>query len=236
MYEPANYGPVGGQMLTFPVGEGTAPGFLSLPSGGQGPGVVVLHPWWGLTEPFRRFCDRLAQHGFTALAPDLYRGETTDTPEIAQALGSALDKDEARWRGDIIGAVHELHRHDPAGERGRIALVGFSLGGGYALDMSTMLADQIAAVVLFYAAWSEPEFARATAAYLCHYAEHDPFEDPGEAEKMERRMRDGGRSVLSHRYPGTQHWFFEMNRPEYHPEASALAWDRTVAFLHQHLG
>jgi carboxymethylenebutenolidase len=220
-------------MIDYPVSTGTAPGYLALPAGGEGPGVLVLHTWWGLIEPFRRVCDRLATEGFVALAPDLYHGKTTDSPEEAQALGDALDKDVKRWRGDIAGGIQELHRHDAG--RSKVAAVGFSMGGAYALDMSPELAEELAAVVVFYAAWAGPDFSRARAAYLCHFAEDDPFEDPGSAAEMEQAMRSAGRSVTTYRYPGTKHWFFEDNRPEFDPAAAQLAWERTLAFLHEYL-
>lgn len=225
-------------MMTFPVAEGTAPGYLALPRGGEGPGVVVLHAWWGLTEPFRQVCDRLAEAGFVALAPDLYRGKTTAAVEEAKALGAALDGEVERWRGDIAGAVQELHRHEAthrAGGRGKLALVGFSLGGAYALDMSVHLAEEIAAVVIFYTAWSEPEYSRAKAAYLCHFAENDAFESAEAGAEMEQALRGAGRPVACYTYAGTRHWFVEENRPEYDAEAARLAWERTIAFLHEQL-
>ncbi len=220
-------------MMTFPAGESTAPGYLALPAGGKGPGVLVLHTWWGLTEPFRHLCDRLAEAGFVALAPDLYRGKTTSSEEEAGAWSDALDRNMASWRGDIAGGVRELHRH--AANHPKIGFVGFSLGGSYALDMSVRLAEEVAAAVTFYVAWAEPDFARARAAYLCHFAEHDRFMPPEAGAQMEQAIRAAGRQVTCYTYPGTRHWFFEENRPEYDPEAARLAFDRTVAFLHQQL-
>src|SRR5436190_10222055 len=122
-------------MTEFQVDGRTISGYLAEPSHGSGPGVVVLHAWWGLTQPFRQVCDRLAEAGFVALAPDLYRGKTTASVEEAQALGSALDRDVERVRGDIAGAMQFLRQHDAthlAHGRGKLALVGFSLGGAYA--------------------------------------------------------------------------------------------------------
>src|SRR5215470_2744993 len=168
-------------MREFQVDGRTISAYLAEPSQGSGPGVVVLHAWWGLTEPFRRVCVRLAEAGFVALAPDLYHGKTTASVEEAQALGAALDRDVERCRRDIAGAVQVLHQHTAthlAGGRGKLAFVGFSLGGAYALDMSVALAEEIAAVVTFYASYSEPDFSRASAAYLCHFAEDDPWEPP----------------------------------------------------------
>jgi carboxymethylenebutenolidase len=134
--------------------------------------------------------------------------------------------------------VQELHGHE--GPRtteghGKVGFVGFSLGGSYALDMSVNLADEVAAVVIFYAAWAGPDFGRAKASYLCHFAEDDPFEETGSAAEMERAMQAAARPVHCYRYRGTKHWFFEDNCPEYDANAAGLAWKRTVEFLHQHL-
>src|SRR5579859_5647347 len=107
-------------------GAGTpATGYLAAPDSAAGPGVVVLHAWWGLTEPFRQVCDRLAEAGFVALAPDLYRGQTATTVAEAKALGAALDQQEERVRGDIRGALRFLRQHEatsPADSRGAFAL------------------------------------------------------------------------------------------------------------------
>jgi len=225
-------------MREFQTDGRTISGYLAVPEHGSGPGVVVLHAWWGLTEPFQRACDRLAQAGFVALAPDLYHGKATATVEEAQALGEALDQDMERWRGDIAGALQVLRQHEAthlANGRSKLALVGFSLGGAYALDMSVTLAEQIAAVVIFYDSYPGLDYGRAQTAYLCHYAEDDRFLPAEKAAQLERELKAAGRQATFYTYPGTKHWFFEENRPEYDPEAARLAWERTIAFLHQQL-
>ena len=231
-----------GQMIEFDANGAQAPGYLATPDAAGGPGVVVLHAWWGLTEPFRQVCDRLAEAGFVALAPDLYRGQTTASVEEAEALGAALDKEEERARGDITGAVRFLRQHGQPDAahlvdgREKVALIGFSLGGAYALDMSVNLAEEVAAVVTFYASYTGPDFSRAQAAYLCHFAEDDPFEPAEAAAEMERTLQAAGRPVTAYTYPGTTHWFFEANRPDaFNAEAAALAWERTLAFLNTQL-
>lgn len=228
-----------GQMIEFEANSSTASGYLATPESATGPGVVVLHAWWGLTEPFRQACDRLAAAGFVALAPDLYHGRTTAVIEEADALGQATDQDVERWRGDIRGAVQFLRQNGvtlPADDRGPVALLGFSLGGAYALDMSVNLANEIAAVVLFYAAWPEPDFRQARAAYLCHFAENDPYQSAEVEAEMVQAIQAAGRPITAYTYPGTKHWFFEENRPaEYDAAAAALAWERTLAFLNAEL-
>jgi len=226
-------------MNVFQMDERTINAYLALPGQGSGPGVLVLHAWWGLTQPFRQVCDRLAEAGFVALAPDLYHGRTATSIEEAQKLSTALSQNEQQCRADILGAVQALRQHEatrPAGGHGQFAIVGFSLGGAYALDMSIVLPREIAAVVTFYASYPGLDYASAQAAYLCHFAEHDPFEPTESVTEMEQAMRAAGRSLTFHTYPGVEHWFSEENRREYDAAAASLAWQRTLAFLHQHLG
>jgi carboxymethylenebutenolidase len=230
---------VNGRMIDFDAAGTLAPGYLATPDGATGPGVVVLHEWWGLTEPFRQVCDRLAEVGFMALAPDLYRGKTTAVVEEAQALGAALDRDVERWRGDITGALRYLRQlgaSSPADGRGAFGFVAFSLGGSYALDMSINLPDETAAVVTFYATYPGLDYRVARAAYLCHFAEDDSFVPAADVAEMEQALKAAGKLAAVYTYPGTTHWFFDANLPEaYDPAAAALAWQRTIAFLNAEL-
>ncbi|MEO8972643.1 MAG: dienelactone hydrolase family protein [Ktedonobacteraceae bacterium] len=223
-------------MREFQADGRTISAYLAEPSHGSGPGVLVLHAWWGLTDVFKQVCDRLAEAGFVAIAPDLYHGKTTTSVEEAHALASALD--EERVRGDIMGAVQVLRQHDAthlADGHGKLALVGFSLGGAYALDMSVTLTEEIAAVVTFYATYPGLDYSSAKAAYLCHFAEDDPFESAESVAEMEQEFQAAGRQATFYTYPGTKHWFFEENRPEYDAEAARVAWERTIEYLHQRL-
>ena len=67
-------------MITFEASDRTGSGYLAIPQRGHGPGVLVLHAWWGLKPSFTAVCDRLAAQGFVALAPDLYQGRTAAIP------------------------------------------------------------------------------------------------------------------------------------------------------------
>src|SRR5260370_26729524 len=192
-----------GRMIDFDASRSPAPGYLATPDAAAGPGVVVLHEWWGLTGPIRQACDRLAEAGFVALAPDLYRGKTTASVEEADALGSALDQQVEHWRGDIRGAVDYLRQNgaaSPADGHGALGFVAFSLGGSYALDMSINLADEIAAVVTYYASYPGLDYSRAKAAYLCHFAQDDPYQSAAEAPQVERQAQVAGGPVAAYTY------------------------------------
>ncbi|HEU4571515.1 MAG TPA: dienelactone hydrolase family protein, partial [Candidatus Limnocylindrales bacterium] len=77
-------------------GSDSARAWLSRPASGDGPGVLVLHAWWGLNETIRSYAERLAGEGFVALAPDLFGGTVADTIEAADAASSEVRMADGR--------------------------------------------------------------------------------------------------------------------------------------------
>ena len=215
-------------MREFQADGRTISAYLAIPEHGSGPGVLVLHAWWGLTDVFKQVCDRLAREGFIALAPDLYHGKTTTSIDEAEQLAS--EHIEGEETSQILTASIDYLLKQP-GRRGKaLGAVGFSLGGFWALGLS----DQMAAIVTFYGT-VPVERVKAEANVLGHFAEHDDFEPSEQVRKFEEDLRSSGRQVSFFQYPGTHHWFFEENRPEYDAEAARVAWERTIEFLHQRL-
>jgi carboxymethylenebutenolidase len=218
-------------MLTFKAGDRTGTGYLAIPERGYGPGVLVLHAWWGLKPFFTEVCDRLASAGFVALAPDLYQGRTAATIEEAEAL--LQQRDFELMQATAAGALAEL-RSRSATRGDAVGAIGFSMGAAWAVELASLAPPDIAAAVLFYGAGGA-DFGAARAAYLGHFAEEDEWEPLDGVQQMEADMRAAGRDVTIHIYPGVKHWFVEADRPEYNPEAAELAWRRTLDFLNQHL-
>ncbi|PZS16287.1 MAG: hypothetical protein DLM54_11490 [Acidimicrobiales bacterium] len=224
-----------GEIIEFPSNGSTGQGWLALPARGSGPGVVVIQEWWGLVDHITDVCERLAGEGFVALAPDLYQGETTDEPDDAQKKMMALRLDEAAK--NMSGAVDAVHqRSSGAG----VGVVGFCMGGGLALVLATQRPDLVRAVVPFYGLvpWPdvEPDYRPMSAGLQGHYAEDDDSAGPQAAHDLEETLTGMGKEAEVFIYPGAHHGFFNDSRPEqYAPEASRLAWGRTVAFLRSHL-
>ena len=207
-------------------------GFLALPPSGTGSGVLLLHAWWGLNDTIKGFCNQLAGAGFMVFAPDLYHGKVaTDIPG-AEALGSALDNNFLQARAEVANAAQYLSEHvRTAGND--LAVIAFSLGAYYALDLAASKPELIHSVVLFYGA-GDGDFNSSRAAYQGHFAENDAYEPQENIDSMEESLRRAGRPVTFYRYPGTGHWFCEPDRPDaYNPAAARLAWERTLTFLKQ---
>lgn len=205
-------------------------GYLAMPNAGSGPGILVLHAWWGLSETIRDACDRLAGEGFVAYAPDLYDGRLATTIEEAEVLAHQLEQNIEAVKADIAAAADLLREYVQPSDNG-LGVVGFSLGAYYALQLSGDAPERVRAVVLFYGT-GDGDFDRATATYLGHFAGSDPYEPPANVDWLESALKSAGRPVTFHHYPDVGHWFFEPDRPDaYNAGAAHLAWERTVAFL-----
>ena len=208
--------------------------YYAAPANRLGPGVLVLHAWWGLNDTIRAVCGRLAAAGFRAYAPDLYHGQVADTVAGAEALAEALDGERAR--ADIQQAVDWLSAPaDPQPAGAGLGVIGFSLGAFFALELANADPERIRAVVAYYGTGPE-DFTRSKAAFLGHFAEHDPYEPPENLDHLAACLEKAGRPYSFHVYPGTGHWFCEPDRADaYHRAAADLAWERTLAFLNENL-
>ena len=206
-------------------------GYLALPDAGTGPGILVLHAWWGLNDVFREVCDRLAAEGFVALAPDLLDGRVASTVEDAEQQLATADADElAHLTRSSLWTLREM----PATPDAPLGVLGFSMGGSMALWLSARVPDGVAATTVFYGA-QDIDFAGASSAYLGHFAEEDPYVDEDGLALLEAELHLLELDTTFHRYPGTRHWFFERDRPEYDAAAADLAWRRTVDFFRARL-
>ena len=229
-----------GRMIEFDANGSAAPGYLATPESGAGPGVVVLHEWWGLTEPFRR-CLRQARGGGLRRA----RPRPLSRQDDRLGRGSGGVERGAGPEGRAVARRHRgraavpapKRRNHPGGRARRVrpsrVLAGRRLRARYVRHAP----DEIAAVVSFYATYPGLDYRRAKAAYLFHFAEHDQYESVGGGRQDgARASRRRDRQVTVYTYPGTKHWFVGFNRPDaYDAAATALAWERTLAFLNAEL-
>jgi carboxymethylenebutenolidase len=213
--------------IKIQVKDKTANAYLAAPEKG-GPGVLVLHAWWGLKPFFKQVCDQLAEQGFTALAPDLYQGRVATTIDEAKAL---LDKRDSELMSDTVKAAKDHLASLRAGKP--IGALGFSMGASWAWDVASNESD-VSAVVLFYSLVG-PDFSQVSAKVLGHYAEDDEWEPLDEVKAMDKEMKAAGLDATLHVYPKAGHWFVEEDRPEYDAKSAQLAWSRTFEFLKKNI-
>ncbi len=221
--------------VILPSKDGASRGYLAAPSAGQGPGVIVLHEWWGLDGHIRSVCDRLAAAGIFALAPDLYGGETTEQPDEAEQKMMALAIDKAER--DLHAAVEFLAVQE--GVQGdAVGSVGFCLGGGLSVWAAAANPKVLATVTYYYVLpHGRPDFARIRGPVLGHFGTADAFVPIDEVRALERDMREAGVDVTFELYDGAGHAFFnDSNRLGTYDRALAeRSWARTLEFLHEAL-
>lgn len=223
-----------GRKVEFPSNGGTTPGYLSVPEEGRHPGVVLIQEWWGLVDHIRDVADRLSAEGFVVLAPDLYHGETTKSPDAAGKLLMALDipraAKEIRAAGDHLASMNEVSPK-------QVGVMGFCMGGQLALYAGQEFPERFATVVDFYGIHPnvrvDPDRLRVPV--LMHFATRDESVPPERAREFVDRVNASQERVEAHYYEA-DHAFFNDTRPEvYHAEQARLAWTRSLGFLREHL-
>jgi len=195
---------------------------------GGGPGVLLLHAWWGLKPFFKQVCDQLAEQGFTVLAPDLRDGQIAQTIEEAKAL---MEKSDGQFVGDTVMTAKDYLRGLVTGQLG---IVGFSMGAAWGLITAAYKPEQVAALVLFYGN-EGVDYSQVTAKVLGHYSDNDEWEPNEFVENTFAEFKKANVDATLHIYPGVAHWFVESDRPEYDSAAAQLAWERTFEFLKKNL-
>jgi carboxymethylenebutenolidase len=217
-------------MRRFPVADGAGKGYLATPdpTSATGFGVLVVHGWWGLNRFMCHSCDRLAQNGYVAFAPDLYGGNIARTSEEAKVLRGLLDRETLA--ATLSGALGFLRAQRQVLSP-RVGLLGISMGGNYAMRLSVTQPQDIAVVIAIYGL-SLSKFERSEAAYQIHLAEHDRFEPAQSGLRLQERLNAARRPSELYTYPGTSHWFFEDDRPDaYNRAAAERVWTRSLRYL-----
>ena len=195
---------------------------------GKTGGVVLVQEYWGLNDHVRDIGKRLAAKGFRVLAPDLYHGKVTKSAEEAGKLMQSLDWPKAL--GEIVAAAEHLRDHESS--NGKVAVMGFCMGGALTFAAATKI-PWLAAAVPFYGVPSEKvaDYTKEKAPILAHFAKHDQWATVDKAKEIQSKVP----SMELHVYDA-QHAFFNDTRPEvYSPNDAKTAWDRSIAFLQKHL-
>lgn len=222
-----------GQRVEFPSNSHTCQGYLAAPASGRGPAVVVIQEWWGLVPHIEDLADRFAAEGFVAIAPDLYHGKTTKSPDEATKLLMELDVDRAVQ--EIAGAGDYLLGR-PECSSSKFGVVGFCMGGALSQYTATKYPEKVGAAVSFYGGFKkvQTDWERLTAPILFFYGADDAGVPPN--PELAEKLRGMGKDAEAVVYPNAGHAFFNDARPEaYQADAAADAWRRTLEHFRKHL-
>lgn len=222
-----------GLPVEFSSNGHTCQGYFAAPKSGTGPAVVVIQEWWGLVPHIESVVDRFASEGFVAIAPDLYHGKKTTSPDEAGKMLMELDAERAER--EISGAgAYVLER--PQTSTKKFGVVGFCMGGALAQYAATRNRD-VGAAVSFYGGFKKvsPRWEDLTAPIIFIYGENDRGVPPEQGRELEAKLKGLGKSVELRVYPGADHAFFNDTRPSYNKAAADDAWKRTTEFFEKTL-
>jgi carboxymethylenebutenolidase len=222
--------------FTRPDGGQSSGYYVEAGAGEHAPGMVVIQEWWGLNDQIKGVADRLADQGYRALVPDLYKGKMTLEEAEAAHLMNGLDFTDAATQ-DVRGAVQFLKQTSP-----KVGVIGFCMGGALAV-LSAVHVKEADAVVCWYG-MPPADAADVTQIRIPlqgHFAEHDEFFPADQVRAVEKKLKQ---AKVKHEFfwYDAQHAFgnetlegSDPRRPKldhhYDPEAAALAWRRTFDFL-----
>lgn len=223
-----------GQMVEFPSNGHTCRGYFAAPESGKGPGVVVIQEWWGLVPHIEDLVNRFASAGFCAVAPDLFHGKTTKSPDEAGKLLMELDADRAER--EIAGAGEYLLSRPECSSQ-TYGVIGFCMGGALAQYAATKQ-EKIGAAISFYGGFKNVKFdwENLHAPLLLIYGENDQGVPAAGGKEREQALKALGKTVELVIYESAGHAFFNDTRPEaYNPHASHEAWHKTIEWFRTYL-
>ena len=220
-----------GKKITFKRPDGKeSTGYYAIPSAGENaPGVVIIQEWWGLNDQIKGVANRLAEIQYRALVPDLYKGTVTLEVAEAEHLMGNLDFGDAATQ-EIRGAVQYLKENSS-----KVAVLGFCMGGALSI-LTAVHVKEANAVVCWYGIPPEEAADPSTIKIPLqgHFAQEDEFFPPTQVDALEARLKKGNATYEIYRYQA-KHAFGNETGDNHDPEATKLAWQRTVDFLAKHI-
>lgn len=234
VYHRANTA-VATQWVSYESGADTVHAVVALPEGkGPFPAIILVHEWWGLNDWVQANAKKLAQQGYLTLSIDLYRGAVADNQATAHELSRGLPDDRAVR--DLKAAFAYL-RTRPDVERTRIASLGWCMGGSYSLQAAAHIPDLAACVVNYGRLITDEQLlGQINAPVLGIFGGKDKGIPVKTVRAFEKECKRLEKEVTIHVYAKSGHAFMnENNKDGYNPNDAADAWDKTTAFLAEHL-
>ena len=208
-------------------------GYLARNDNPNAPVVVLIHEWWGLNDQIKAMAVEVSQHGFHALAIDLFAGSVATDRAGALAQIGAMDADEAK-----ATIAHWLAWARANGNgNGKVATLGWCFGGGWSLQ-SALLDQNLDAAIIYYGRVdvTPQDLATLNTPLLGHFATQDASINAAMVEGFEANLKRAGKADLLTRYwYDAGHGFANPSGGRYDREDTQLAWQRTHAFLREHL-
>jgi carboxymethylenebutenolidase len=181
---------VNSKAVSYKSGDETVQGLIFTPPGkGPFPALIVIHEYWGLNDWVKEQATRLADHGYVALAVDLYRGKVATTPDMAHELMRGVPEDRAHRD---LQAAFKFLASQPNVRKERIGSIGWCMGGGYSLDVALQEPTLAADVINYGHLATDPEaLKKINAPILGLFGGQDRGITPDDVHKFEQALQQG---------------------------------------------
>ncbi len=235
---PAPTVPVTSERVTYATVDGKPiTGYLARPANSTAPlpGIIVIHEWWGLNENIEQMTERLAGEGYAALALDLYGGSVAQTPEEARALTQAAGQTPQLLEDNLKQAYQYLTTEQSSP---KIASLGWCFGGSWSLNTALLLPTELDAAVIYYGGQLVTESDRLDSLQMPILGLFGALDQNPSVETVrtfEATLNELGKSAEIYVYEGADHAFANPSGTRYNAQAAEDAWEKTTAFLSQHL-
>ncbi|MDJ0510693.1 MAG: dienelactone hydrolase family protein [Crocosphaera sp.] len=199
------------------------------------PAIIVIHEWWGLNDNVKAMTRKIAAEGYTALAVDMYQGESAKTPEKARELVTNARNNSDRLKENLTLAYQYLENEKNAP---KIASMGWCFGGSLSLTTALLFPDNLDAAVIYYGGdlETDPDVLKSLEMpILGIFGELDRRPSPETVKAFERALMSLDKQVEVYLYPNADHAFANPSGERYNPEAAADAWEKTKQFFSDHL-
>jgi len=219
------------ETLDFTTAKGDTTAYVAVPKGeNNGNAVIIIHEYWGLNDNIKDIANRYAAEGFTAVAPDLYRGKAAKNSKEAGELMNALElEDGLDTIKNVIVSIQEKY------DASRIGITGFCMGGTYALQAVCHLEDLNAAAPFYGDIPDEATLQNLKTPVLFISATKDKWINPERVRELELMAKNNLLPVKSIAYEA-DHAFFNDTRPEvFDADAAKDAWSKVIAFFNENL-
>jgi carboxymethylenebutenolidase len=216
-------------------------GYLAKPHGVPGIGVVVLMEAFGLNAFVKGVCERCARAGYMALPPDIYHGDRFEYADRERAIARANDVDDDVAMREVGAALDMLVAQ--GARDGRLAVMGFCMGGRLAFLANAVHGARLAASVAFYGGGIAPAVPRGKrkplidragdlkSPQLLVYGGRDASIASDEHARIAKALSDANKRYTMAVLPDAPHAFATSDRESYHPAAADAAWRIAFAFL-----
>ena len=196
------------------------------------PAVLIIHEIYGLNDSIRNLAHNLAEKGYMSLAVDLFSGSSRLVRRAQAMMGMAKRQLHHGILSDLQTALEYLHTHNDA-DPDRLGVIGFGMGGGYALNFASQDA-RLKAAAIYFALKPQPcEITSKTCPIIGSFPENDFTTDDG--RQLQAALQSQGIPCDIKLYPQTLHSFTNEFTPAYNAAASEDAFNRLVDFFSRHI-